>query len=126
MMHARQESDPAIVAMRSANKGEQSPAEPLEPRAGSKRNPQSPGTDQTQSWEPVSPGAERIRQFVKENPKGKLTALLHHITPDTLRAAFHGLKANAAPGIDGMTWPMYDEQLEENLLDWTSPELIDT
>ena len=31
-------------------------------------------------------GADRVRQHVKEKPEEKLTALLHHITPETLGA----------------------------------------
>lgn len=120
MMHDAQKSDPAVLAGKAANKGGQPPAEPLEQRAGSERNPQSAGTYHTQGWVPVSPGAERIRQFVAENPKEKLTALLHHIDRDALRTAFYGLRPFAAPGADGMTWHMYEAELEENLLDLKS------
>jgi group II intron reverse transcriptase/maturase len=79
------------------------------------RNPQRPGSDQTQSWSPLSPGAERIRQYVLENPREKLTALLHHVNRDTLRNAFYALQRQAAPGVDGTTWPVYEQELEENL-----------
>jgi len=48
----------------------------------------------------------------------RFTALLHHIySTDTLREAYYGLKRNAAPGVDGMTWRRYGEDLEENLQD---------
>ncbi len=97
--------------------GRKTPAEPPEERAASKRNAPGTGTDYTQGWVPVSPGAERVRQHAKENPEGKLTALLHHIDLDALRDAFYGLKPNAAPGADGITWRMYEENLEEKLLD---------
>ncbi len=117
MMHAAQKSDPAIVASTAANKGSRLPAESSEPRAGSKGNPQSTGTDHTQGWVPVSPGAERVRHFAMQNPKEKLTALLHHIDLEALRRAFYGIKPNAAPGADGITWRMHEEDLEENLLD---------
>src|SRR5260370_25109325 len=46
-----------------------------------------------------------------------LTALLHHINIDVLRASFFGLKKTAAPGVDEMTWNEYAEHLETNLLD---------
>ncbi len=42
MTHAWQKSDAAVVAVKSANKGERSPAESIEPRAATKRNPQRP------------------------------------------------------------------------------------
>ena len=65
----------------------------------------------------MSPGAERIRQFVKEKPGERLTALLHHITPEALREAYRALKRDAAPGVDGMTWLEYGDGLDERLLD---------
>jgi RNA-directed DNA polymerase len=46
----------------------------------------------------------------------RFTALLHHIYDlETLRAAYLGLKREAAPGVDGETWRHYGEALEENL-----------
>ena len=108
-MHDAQQSDAAIVAMKAANKGARAPAEPLERRAAAEKNPRSTGTVRTQSRGAVSPGAERIRQFAKENPGERLTALLHHITPEALRDAYLALKRDAAPGVDGMTWREYGE-----------------
>ena len=63
-------------------------------------------------------GAGRVREAVTRNKQDKLTALLHHLTVDVLRASFFGLKKSAAPGVDEMTWTEYVERLEENL--WTS------
>ena len=117
MMHDAQQSDAAIVAMKAANKGARAPAEPLERRAAAEKNPRSTGTVRTQSRGAVSPGAERIRQFAKENPGERLTALLHHITPEALRDAYLALKRDAAPGVDGMTWREYGDGLDERLLD---------
>ena len=51
----------------------------------------------------MSPGAERIRQFVKRKPREELTALLHHITPE----AYPALKRDAAPGVDAVRWREY-------------------
>ncbi len=47
----------------------------------------------------------------------KLTALLHHISVDVLRAAFFALKRRAAPGIDAVTWDAYEEGRECKLAD---------
>ena len=125
-MHDAKKSDPGILPRgwcasttpgKAANKGAQAPAEPLEGRAGIERNPGGRSTDHTQRWGPVSQGAERIRQFIKRNPQEKLTALLHHITADALRGAYHGLKPKAAPGTDGVTWEEYGHGLDERLLD---------
>ena len=116
-MYGSKQSDSAIVAMKSANKGPRGPAEPMERRAGTKRNPRRESTCRTQSRESVSQAAERIRQTATRKPREKLTALLHHVTPDALRWAFHALKRDAAAGVDGMTWAEYADGLEERLLD---------
>jgi retron-type reverse transcriptase len=58
----------------------------------------------------------RVRQATQQKKGVRFTALLHHIYAiDTLRAAFHELKRDAAPGVDGQTWEHYGEQLEANL-----------
>ena len=61
--------------------------------------------------------SDRIRQAAERNPKERLTALFHHITPEVLHRAYFALKRNVAAGIDGVTWDMYGEGLEERLLD---------
>ena len=116
MAHDTEQSDGDIVAMKAANKGARAPAESLEQRTPTKRNPQRTGTVRTQGRGAVTPGAERIRQFAKENPGEQLTALLHHITTETLEAAYLALKRDAAPGVDGMTWREYGDELAERLL----------
>jgi RNA-directed DNA polymerase len=56
-----------------------------------------------------------LRDAVTRNPTEPLTALLHHVTKDILRADFFRLKKTAAPGIDGLPWQRYAEDLEMNL-----------
>ena len=68
-----------------------------------------------QNRENMPSGAERIRQAARRKPE-KLTALLHHLTPETLGAAYDALKREAAPGVDGMSWEEY-EQGRERLRD---------
>ncbi len=65
----------------------------------------------------MSQGAERIRQFVTRNPQEKLTALLHHVSEEALGEAYAGLRPEAAPGVDGMTWEAYGVGLDERLSD---------
>ncbi|MGH9652196.1 MAG: group II intron reverse transcriptase/maturase [Bryobacteraceae bacterium] len=43
--------------------------------------------------------------------------LLHHVTPELLRASFFDLKKQAAPGIDGETWAQYAEDFEARIDD---------
>jgi RNA-directed DNA polymerase len=66
MMHGRGKSDPAIVAVKPANKAERSAAEPVEPRARTKGNAGQQSTGRTQSWETVSQALERIRQVASQ------------------------------------------------------------
>jgi hypothetical protein len=47
----------------------------------------------------------------------RFSALLHHITVDLLRQSYIALKRDAAPGIDGVTWQTYGENLEAKLKD---------
>src|SRR6202043_982990 len=37
------------------------------------------------------------------------------VSVDVVRAGFLGLKKTAAPGVDGLTWTQYEEDLEANL-----------
>ena len=54
---------------------------------------------------------------MERKPGEKLIALLHHITPEALEAAYLALKRDAAPGVDGVTWREYGDGLDERLLD---------
>ena len=99
MMNGPEKSDPAIVAWKSANKAEQSAAEPMEQRAGTKGNAGQQSTHRTQSRTNVSQAQERIRKAARERKKERFTALLHHISTDLLEAEFFALKEHAAAGV---------------------------
>ena len=116
-MSAREKSDLPEVAEKRANKVASAAAELVERRGGAKENAELQSTVRTQSREAVSQAQARIREAVNRNRQDKLTALLHHLTIDVLRASFFGLKKSAAPGVDEMTWTEYAEGLEENLSD---------
>jgi RNA-directed DNA polymerase len=103
--------------MKPANKAGRPAAELVEGRGGADGNTGLQSTVRTQSREAVSQAQVRIREAVTRNQKEKLTALLHHITVDVLRAAFFALKRRAAPGIDAVTWDMYEEDREDKLRD---------
>lgn len=115
MMNGPEKSDSAIVAMKPANKTGQPVAEWVEPRAGTKGNTGQPRTRRTQSRGSVSQGLDRVRDAARQRKKEKFTALLHHVTVESLRDAFLALKRRAAPGVDGVTWQDYEANLEGNL-----------
>ena len=62
MMHGHEKSDSAIVAVKPANKAEQSAAEPAEPRAGTEGNAGQQSTCRAQDRESVSQALDRVRQ----------------------------------------------------------------
>jgi RNA-directed DNA polymerase len=125
MMHGRGKSDSAIVAVKPANKAaapsaEESAAgavvaEPVEPRAGTKGNADQQSTCRAQSRASVSQALERIRKVAKEKRKEKFTSLFHHISVELLEVAFYELKADAAAGVDKLTWEDYELDLERRL-----------
>src|SRR5262249_45092829 len=53
MMHGREKSDSAIVAVKPTNKAVPTAAEPVEPRAGAKGNARQQSTHRTQGRERV-------------------------------------------------------------------------
>src|SRR2546428_352262 len=115
MMHGPEKSDPAIVAMKPANKAEQPAAEPVERRAGTKGNAEQQSTHRTQSRANVSQALGRIRKVARERKKERFTALFHHISVDLLEEAFFELEEDAAPGVDRLTWKDYEADLECNI-----------
>ena len=73
---------------------------------GTEGNVEQDGTPRTPSREEegASHGLDRVRKAAKVRKKDRFTALLHHITVDSLEWAFRELRNNAAPGVDGVTW----------------------
>jgi RNA-directed DNA polymerase len=114
-MSAREKSDLPEVAKKGANKAALAAAELAERRGGTKENADLQSRVRTQSREALSQAQARIREAVIRDRQDKLTALLHHLTVDVLRASFFDLKKFAAPGVDEMTWTAYRGGLEENL-----------
>jgi RNA-directed DNA polymerase len=117
MMHGRGKSDEAIVAMKPENEVERSVEDPVERRAEAKGNASQQSTFRAQSREDASQALERIRQRAREKKEEKFISLLHHIDPNLLEEVFYQLKADAAAGVDGVTWKDYEQDLERKLAD---------
>src|SRR5438132_2215749 len=117
MMHDREKSHSAIVAAKPTNKAGSPAAEPVEPRAGTKRNAGEQSTHRTQSRVRVSQALDRVRQAARLRKKETFTALFHHLSIDLFGESFFGLKRDAAPGVDGLTWRTYEADLDRNLTD---------
>src|SRR6202795_2483754 len=114
-MHEPEKSDSAVVAMKSTNNAEQSAAESVERRAGTKGNVGQQSTRRAQDRESVSQALERVRQAARQRKKERFTSLLHHVDPAMLRTAFYAMKRDAAPGVDGMTWETYEQDLDRRI-----------
>src|SRR5829696_1315078 len=101
MMHGREKSDSAIVAVKPANNDGQPSAELVERRAGAEGNAGQDRTRRAQDRANVSQGLDRVRHVARQRKKERFTALLHHVTPNLLRTAFFALKRQAAPAWTG-------------------------
>src|SRR6202049_3056720 len=116
-MHGPEESDSVIVAVKPTNKAEQSVAEPVEPRTETKGNADQQSTRRAQDRASVSQALERVRQAARQGKRERFTSLLHHVDRAMLRTAFYAMKRDAAPGVDGMTWETYQEDLDRRIED---------
>ena len=115
MMNELEKSGSAIVAAKLANNAEQSAAEPMEPRAETEGNADQQSTRRAQDRGSMSHALDRVRQASKERKKEKFTALLHHVDIAMLETAFYALRRTAAPGVVGMTWKTYEQDLDRRI-----------
>ena len=117
MMHEPEKSASVVVAGKPTNKAEQSVAEPVEPRTETKGNAGQQSTRRAQDRASVSQALDRVRQAARRRKKERFTALLHHLDLAMLRTAFYAIKRDAAPGVDGVTWETYEEDLDRKIED---------
>jgi hypothetical protein len=94
--------------------------ERVERRAGAKGNVEGPSGVRAQERAAPLTGIDRVREAAQLRKGERFTTLLHHIDAPLLRQAYHWLKRDAAPGVDGMTWDAYGEGLDARLRDLES------
>jgi group II intron reverse transcriptase/maturase len=58
-----------------------------------------------------------VREVARRDKDARFTALLHHVDLDRLRVAYWALSPKAAPGVDGVAWAAWGQDLEANLQD---------
>jgi hypothetical protein len=115
-MHAGEESDNGVVAMKQPNnngrpRGGQPEAEAVEPSPLAEENAAQPNVGRTQSRETTSSGLSRVRQAAREGKQQRFTALLHHLSVDLLRESYNlGIILNQVLPI-------------ENLLTYSDPQI---
>lgn len=118
MTNGRGKSDRPVVPGKPSNKAPERAAEAVEGRGLAEGNSSERNALRTQSRGGAQSALERVRQAARRDGKQRFTALLHHVYDiDRLRAAYYGLKRDAAAGVDGETWRAYGEHLEVNLQD---------
>ena len=116
-MNGSEKSDSRVVPANPANKAGRPATESVEGRRGANGKAVLQSTVRTQSRAAVSQAQARLRGAIHRNRTEKMTALLHHVTVDVLRAAFYSLRRGAAPGVDAVTWDAYEQDLEARLPD---------
>ena len=116
-MHADEESDEGVVPMKRPNKEGLPSAEAVEGRTSPKGNGDETTAVRTLRREAASSGLVAVRQAARQSKSVRFTALLHHITVDLPKQSYLALERDSAPGIDGVTWQAYGENLEEKLTD---------
>lgn len=124
-VYAAGESHRPIVPKKPANKGGvPPPAESVEGRGtdqGEHRaiatGPDSEPDRGRVTVRARSRGLFGVREAAQRDKKCRFTNLLHHISPELLRASFFDLKKQAAPGVDGETWRDYAKDFERRIDD---------
>ncbi|MDR2198776.1 MAG: hypothetical protein LBR53_04870 [Deltaproteobacteria bacterium] len=56
-----------------------------------------------------------MRELAKKDKSVKFTQLFQHISPSRLAFHFKQLNMKAAPGVDGVDWLAYHENLKDNI-----------
>ena len=116
-MNERGKSDGPVVPANPPNKAAVAAAEAGEERGSAKGNTAS----KTRPGHSAGPGAssalDRVREVARRDKEARFTALLHHVDLARLRTAYWAIRPQAAPGVDGVTWAAYGQDLEANLQD---------
>ena len=117
MMDDREKSDGRVLPVRLPNNAQGGAAEAVEGRRPAKGNATSETCPGPSAGQGALSDLDRVRRMARTDKEAQFTALLHHVNVDRLRAAYLALEPKAAPGVDGVTWEDYGEDLEANLRD---------
>jgi len=112
-MNGHGQSDRSVVPANPPNKA--AAAEAGEERERTKGNTDSKTHPGHSAGPGVSSALDRVRQVAQKDKEARFTALLHHVTLERLVMAYWDLSPKAAPGVDGVTWESYGQDLVANL-----------
>src|SRR5256714_7507495 len=110
-------SDRFVVPATPPNKAVEAAAEVGEERERAKGNTDSKTRAGHSAGVDASSALGRVREVARGDKGARFTALLHHVSEGRLRAAYWAIRPQAAPGVDGVTWAGYGQNLEVNLRD---------
>jgi RNA-directed DNA polymerase len=116
-MDERGKSDGPVVPAKPPNNTVRAVAEVVEERGPAKGNTASTTHPGRSAGSGVPSGLERVREVARRDKEARFTALLHHVSIERLRVAYRAIRPQAAPGVDGLTWEAYGQDLEANLQD---------
>lgn len=116
---AIEESDEPMVPMKSA-KTRVTPVESMEGRGEAKGKLVSRNVRRTQSRGSTLTELERVGRKAKEDKGTKFNNLMCHLDVKLLEQAYSRLSKRSAPGVDGVTWSEYGQDLGTRLTDLVS------
>ena len=116
-MHGRGKSDDPVVPAKPPNNAPVGVAEVVEGRGSPEGNVASSTRSGLGAGQSAPSGLDRVRRLAQKDKDVRFTALLHHVGVDRLWAAYWAIRPKAAPGVDGVTWLEYGQDLEANLRD---------
>jgi RNA-directed DNA polymerase len=114
-MNGHGKSDGPVVPAILPNKA--TAAEVGEERGPAKGNTDSKTRPGHSAGTDVSSALGRVREVARRDKDARFTALLHHVSLGRLRQAYWAIRPQAAPGVDGVTWTDYGQDLETKLQD---------
>src|ERR1017187_7842110 len=116
-MHERGKSDGPVVPANLPDKAARAGAEAGEERGPAKGNTAGETRPGRSAGSGVSSGLDRVREVARRDKDARFTALLHHVSLHRLGLAFDEVNPKAAPGVDGVSWAEYEQDLGANLRD---------
>src|SRR5437667_323444 len=114
-MHEHGKSDSPVVPAMPPNKAKA--AEAAEERGLAEGNTDDPTRPGRSAGSGVPSGLDRVREVSRRDKEARFTALLHHVSLERLVMAYWALSPKASPGVDGVTWQDYGQDLVANLRD---------
>ncbi len=116
-MNGHGQSDRSVVPANPPDKAARAAAEAGEERERAKGNTAGETRPGRSAGPGVSSELDRVREVARRDKDARFTALLHHVSLHRLGLAFDEVNPKAAPGVDGVSWAEYEQDLGANLRD---------